>query len=120
MHTVVLVEAACLGTKAVRCDSFAGSKLDRGNFVQFEQIYGLLANFHSREQDRAIDEALRLALDPELDSAVETGRTKLLEDTINVSAFMKWFVSEYPGSAAEMRSDPATGTRRFGRGDGAD
>ena len=109
------VEAACLGTKAVRCDSFAGARFDRGNFIQFEQTYGLLSNFHSQDQERAIDEAVGFVANPGRAADTASRRAKLLEDTVDVAAFMKWFVSHYPASAKEMRADPGTDVRRFGR-----
>jgi len=108
-------EAACLGTRAVRCDGFAGSALERGNFVELERTYGLLSSWNSDSQDEAIDQALALILDPQLEQRSMRRRERLLQETIDVAAFMSWFVAGYPGSAAAMRSDPDLTARRFAR-----
>ena len=95
-------EAAVLGTPAIFFD-FSG----RGYTDEEEQKYGLVFNYKNTEEDR------ELAILKGIDIISANNRKKwidskerLLSDTINVSAFMTWFIESYPESENIMNEDP--------------
>jgi len=96
-------EAAVLGTPAVRCNSFVG-KNDMGNFIELESKYGLIFNYS--DQTQALDKAIELIKDPCLNDEWALKRECLLKDKIDVTAFMTWFIGNYPESFKEMKMNP--------------
>ncbi len=96
-------EAALLGIPAVRCNTFVG-KSDMGNFKELESEYGLIFNYTN--PNIAIRKAIELCNTSNIKRDWEKKREKLLEDKIDVTAFMVWFVENYPQSFAEMKEHP--------------
>ena len=96
-------EAGILGTPAIRCNSFVG-KNDMGNFIELEQKYGLIFNYRSPIQ--AIKKAEELIQDPNLREEWRKRKQKLLNDKINLTAFMVWFVENFPESFKKMKEKP--------------
>ncbi|RJQ27869.1 MAG: DUF354 domain-containing protein [Peptococcaceae bacterium] len=96
-------EAGVLGTPVVRCNSFVGEN-DMGNFLELEQKYGLI--FNCRESDKAISKAVELVRRPDLKEEWQRKREKLLADKIDATAFMVWFVENYPESFQAMKKNP--------------
>lgn len=96
-------EAAVLGTPAIRCNSFVGEN-DMSNFIELEQKYGLIFNF--RDPDKAINKAVELIQKPNLKEEWQKKREQLLKDKIDVTAFMVWFIENYPESFREMKENP--------------
>jgi len=96
-------EAAYLGTPAVRCNSFVGPD-DMSNFVELEQTYGLIFNF--ADPDEAIEKSIELIQRPDIKQEWAVKREKLLQDKIDVTAFMTWFIENYPESRETMINNP--------------
>ena len=96
-------EAAVLGTPAIRCNSFVGPK-DMSNFIELEQRYDLIFNY--RDPERAIKKALELIQQPDLKREWAKKRERLLKDKIDVTAFMTWFIENYPESFEIMKENP--------------
>ena len=96
-------EAGILGTPAVRCNSFVGKK-DMGNFIELEKKYNLIFNY--RDEETAIAKAVELLQQPNLKEEWKKKREKLLKDKIDVTAFMVWFIENYPESFREMKENP--------------
>lgn len=96
-------EAAVLGTPAVRSNSFVG-KNDMGNFIELEKKYNLIFNCVSEET--ALNVAIRILNMPDAKCEWAKKREKLLKDKIDVTAFMIWFIENYPRSFAEMKEHP--------------
>lgn len=96
-------EAACLGTPAIRCNSFVGPN-DMSNFIELEQRYGLIFNY--REPKDALEKALELIQQPDLKREWKKKRENLLKDKIDVTAFMTWFIENYPQSFQIMKENP--------------
>jgi len=90
-------ECAVLGTHAIFCD-FAG----RGYTDEEERDYGLVYNFKLDEssQERSIEKAVELLQDPGLKEKGREKQKRLLNDKIDVTAFMVWFIENYPKSIA--------------------
>lgn len=96
-------EAGVLGTPAIRCNSFVGKK-DMGNFIELEQKYGLIYSFN--EPEKSLEKAIELLKMPNLMIEWEAKKNRLLNDKIDVTAFLVWFVENYPDSFKEMKYNP--------------
>jgi len=86
-------ECAVLGTHAIYCD-FAG----RGYTDEEEEKYGLVFNFKLDEDSikSSLEKAVELLRDNNLKNVGRKKREKLLEDKIDVTAFMVEFIENYP------------------------
>jgi predicted glycosyltransferase len=96
-------EAALLGTPAVRCNSFVG-KNDMGNFVELEERYHLIYN--CGDGPAVLSRVNELLQSPDLKVEWARRREPLLQGKIDLTAFMVWFVENYPGSFAEVKEHP--------------
>ncbi len=96
-------EAAVLGTPAVRSNSFVGEN-DMGNFIDLENNYNLIFNCVS--ESAALDAAIKILNTSGVKGDWAKKREKLLDDKIDVTAFMVWFIRNYPQSFVEMREHP--------------
>jgi predicted glycosyltransferase len=91
-------EAAVLGTPSIYVSSLVGTM---GNFIELEETYDLLYSF--TDGGAALDKAVEILQDPESKEKWRAKRDRLLADKIDVTAFMIWFVENYPESFTEMR-----------------
>lgn len=96
-------EAGILGTPVIRCNSFVGTN-DMGNFIELEHKYKLIFNY--RNPDLAIEKALALIQDPNIKREWNKKKQKLLSDKIDITAFMVWYIENYPKSFREMKDNP--------------
>lgn len=96
-------EAAILGTPAIRCNSFVGPN-DMSNFIDLEKKYGLIFNFN--DPVLAIQKAIELIQTPNLKQEWQEKRGVLLKEKIDITAFMVWFVENYPESFRMMKERP--------------
>ncbi len=94
-------EAAVLGVPAIRCNSFVG-KDDMSNFIELEEKYNLIFNYSDSEE--ALNKALELVKVPKLKEEWSKKREKLLRDKIDVTAFIVWFIENYPESIKETKA----------------
>jgi predicted glycosyltransferase len=95
-------ECAVLGTHAIFSD-FAG----RGYTDEEEEKYKLVFNFKldKESQRESLEKAVELLENNNLKNIGGKKRKKLLEDKIDVTAFMVWFVENYPESFKEMKKN---------------
>jgi len=96
-------EAAVLGTPAIRCNSFVG-KNDMSNYLELEQKYGLIFNFQDLRD--AIKKAVELIGTEKIKEQWSIKRDRLLNDKIDVSAFMIWVIENYPRSIMDIKGKP--------------
>lgn len=94
-------EAAVLGTPSIYVSSLAGTM---GNFVELGENYDLLYSF--TDSDAVLGQAVEILREPASKKNREAKREKLLKDKIDVTAFMIWFIENYPGSFTEMQEHP--------------
>jgi len=94
-------EAAVLGTPSIYVSSLAGTM---GNFIELENTYHLIYSY--KDEDSACSKAVELLQQPDLKTEWAKRRQTLLEDKIDVTAFMVWFVEHYPESFSMMKDDP--------------
>ncbi len=95
-------EAAVLGTPAIRCNSFVGEE-DMSNFIELENEYGLIYNY--RDPKKAMKKASELIKDPKLKEKWAEKRNKLLDDKIDLTSFLIWFIDNYPESADLLKEN---------------
>jgi len=88
-------EAAVMGIPVVRCNSFIGHG-NLGIFQELENKYGLIFNY--KDPEMALKKAIDLAQIPDIRIVWEQKKKGLLQDKIDVTSFMVWFVEHYPES----------------------
>jgi predicted glycosyltransferase len=95
-------ECAVLGTHAIYVNT-----LRLGYTDEEEERYNLVYNFSDKEtmEKQAFDKALELLGNNNLRNEGKRKREKLLNDKIDVTAFMVWFIENYPESFKEMKED---------------
>lgn len=96
-------EAGVLGTPAIRSNSFVGAR-DMGNFIELEERYGLIYNI--REPQKAIEKAVELMQLPNLKKVWKKKQKRLLEEKIDLTSFMIWFLENYPDSFEQLKENP--------------
>ena len=96
-------EAAMLGTPGIFIDN-------NGRFYtkELEEKYGLVFNFTASliDQEKALQKGLELLQNKNLKEHFIKKRNKMLKDKIDVTAFMVWFVGNYPESVRVMKEKP--------------
>lgn len=96
-------EAAVLGTPALRFNDFVG-KL--GYLEELEHKYGLTYGIKTSEPDKLYQKIEELLNTPNLKQEWQNRRRQMLSEKIDVTAFMVWFVENYPESAQIMKANP--------------
>lgn len=99
-------EAALLGTPVIRCNTWAYSPREMSNFIELERHYKLLVNLNIKEQYKAIDKAIKFFKDANLKKEWQKRRQKLFEEKIDVTAFLVWFMTNYPESFKIIKNNP--------------
>jgi predicted glycosyltransferase len=97
------MEAAMLGIPSVRFSDFAGriSVLE-----ELEHVYGLTFVIPTSSPEKLVDKIIELLSMPELEKEFQTRRQKMLNDKIDVTSFLVWFIQNYPESVKIMRENP--------------
>ena len=93
-------EAAVLGTHAIHISTTAKYC---GIFSDLNQ-YGLL--WTSESDEETIQKAIELLQDPDLKIVGQHKRDHLIDQKIDVTAFMIWFIESYPESLELMKQNP--------------
>jgi len=96
------VEAAILGTPGIRFNNFV-KKISV--LEELESKYKLAVGIHSSQPEKLFERIETLLKVKGVDF-LSARRTKLLSDKIDVSAFMIWFLDNYPGSVEKMKQTP--------------
>jgi hypothetical protein len=97
-------EAAVLGTHAIYVNT-----LRLGYTDEEEETYGLVYNFsdpHEMESG-VMRKAIELLSDQDLRVKGKQKQIRLLSEKIDVTAFMIWFINNYPDSVQLMKEDAA-------------
>jgi predicted glycosyltransferase len=93
-------EAAILGTPALKCNSFAHC-LSIPNLL--EDKYGLCYSYLPTEFEKMILKMELLLRNHNLKNDWRKKRLKFLEDNINPTLFLVWFIENYPESFRQMK-----------------
>lgn len=95
-------EAAVLGTPAIRLNSFVG----RIAYLEEEEHkYGLTYGFKPDKFNRMLKKIDELLNNPNLKIEWQKRRQKMLKEKIDVTAFMVWFIENYPESVKIMKEN---------------
>lgn len=97
------VEAAMLGVPSIRFSSFAGriSVLE-----ELENKYNLTFGIKPEETERLFHTLENVLSKENFNDEYKKRRTHMLNDKIDVSSFLKWFICEYPESVKIMKENP--------------
>ena len=95
-------EGAVLGVPGIYIDN-----VSRYYTIEQEKKYGLVFNFTESEEDqeKALAKAVELLSDPATKQKWLIKRDRLLEDKIDVTSFLVWFIENYPQSKNIMHND---------------
>lgn len=96
-------ETAVLGTPALKCNTFSG-RLSIP--TELEKKYGLCYSYKPDEFNVLIGKANELLEQKDLNEDWQKRRQTMLADKIDVTAFMVWFIKNYPESMQIMKDDP--------------
>jgi uncharacterized protein len=91
-------ECAMLGTPAIYVNS-----LDAGT-LQEQAKYGLIYSFRSTEG--VLEKALEIIQDESIKHKHKLLQQKMLADKIDTTAFIVWFIENYPESVKKMKENP--------------
>jgi len=97
------VEAAIMGIPSIRFSDFAGkiSVLE-----ELEHVYNLTIGIHTSEPDKLPFYTEQLLNDENLKETFQNRRQKMLSEKIDVTAFLVWFIENYPESKKIMKENP--------------
>lgn len=96
-------EAAVTGTPSLRCNSFAG----RISYLQEqEDKYGLTFSFKPDQYNIMKEKIRNLLNNKQLKEEWKEKKLRMLKDKIDVTAFMVWFVENYPESCRIINKNP--------------
>jgi len=96
-------EAAVLGTPALRMNSFVG----RISYLEEqEKKYGLTYGFLPDNYNGLLSKIDELLSIPNLKNEWHKRQLKMLQDKIDVTAFLVWFVENYPSSVEILEKEP--------------
>ena len=93
-------EAAVLGTPSIFVSTFTGRF---GTLIELEETYNLLYSF--ADGDAAVEKAIEILQDNKSKENWMIKREQMLKDKIDVTAFMTWFIENYPNSHDKMRKE---------------
>lgn len=96
------VEASVLGTPSIRISSFVGriSVLE-----ELQNKYNLTVGIKPDNEDKVKDKLKIILNSTNTKSISLKNREKMLEEKIDVSAFLTWFIHNYPISVSYLKSD---------------
>ncbi|MDP4282708.1 MAG: DUF354 domain-containing protein [Bacteroidota bacterium] len=97
------MEAAMLGTPSIRISDFSGriSVLE-----ELEKKYSLTYGVKPSDEQGIFDTVNKLLNMPDRKEIFQARRKKMLNDKIDVTAFLTWFIHDYPASAIVMKKLP--------------
>jgi len=101
--TTMSTEAAVLGTPAVEFDEYF---YEIEQMVEIEKKYGLIHCFRTNEEAEFLDKVMELVNTKNLKEIYGKRRSKLLEETIDVSGFLIWLFENYPRSKKAYFENP--------------
>ncbi|MCG2810714.1 MAG: DUF354 domain-containing protein [Candidatus Aminicenantes bacterium] len=92
-------ECAMLGTPAIYINA-----QDVHTIREQETKYGLV--FSYRDFDGVVEKALKLIKIPDLRNEFRLKKEKMISENIDLTAFLVWFVENYPSSKEIMKENP--------------
>lgn len=99
----MIAEAAVLGTPSVRFNDFVGKI---SYLEELEHKYGLTYGIQTNKPDELMKKVNELLTMPDLKHVWKNKMCKMLKEKIDVTAFIGWFIENYPTSKITMRDNP--------------
>ena len=99
------VEAAMLGVPSLRFNDFVGPKRI-GVLVELEEKYQLTYGISSKQPDLLYSKVKEILSLPNVREEWQNRRNKMLGEKIDVTAFITWFIENYPESKKIMLENP--------------
>ena len=99
----MIAEAAVLGTPSIRFNDFVG-KL--GYLEELEYKYGLTCGIKTSEPEKLLAKVEELLSYPNIKVEWAQKKEKMLQEKIDVTAFMVWFIENYPKSLKISKENP--------------
>jgi predicted glycosyltransferase len=96
-------EAAMLGVPSLRFNDFVGAK-KIGVMEEMEHVYGLTYGISSHEQEKLYAKVAELLAMTNLRETFQERRQKMLNEKIDVTAFLTWFIENYPKSVQKAKN----------------
>lgn len=100
--TTMCAEAAVLGTPAIEIDDWYA---DFRQYAELNGKYQLLFGFGTNQIDDVITKIKELLVQADLKAIFKLRRDRMLQDKIDVSAFLFWLVTEYPENPSRYFED---------------
>lgn len=97
------MEAAMLGIPSIRYSDFSGRI---GVLEELEKKYGLTYGIKPGHPDQLFLKVSELLNIPDLALEFQKRRKKMLNEKIDVTAFMIWLIENFPESAENIRKEP--------------
>lgn len=97
-------EAAVLGTPSIEFDDYFD---EIGQMQELEHTYGLNLCVKTSEPEELFKKVKEFINTPNLIEENRKRCQKLVDDKIDVSAFLIWFMENYPESVSVLKKDPA-------------
>lgn len=96
-------EGAMLGIPGIYLDN-TGRLYTR----ELQEKYGMVFNYSESPEDqlKAIQKGVELLTTPNIKEQWQLKRQKMLREKIDVTAFLVWFIENYPGSVQVMKDNP--------------
>jgi len=95
-------ESAILGTPSICISSWAGET----GVIKDLQEYNLLYCYKPEYENKAMKKGFELLKNENIKTKWEKSRQKMLSENIDVTAFMVWFIENYPRSVKIMKENP--------------
>lgn len=97
------MEASMLGVPNIRFSDFSGriSVLE-----ELENTYGLTIGIKTDNPQKLFDESVKLLSQRDLKETFQKRKEAMLHDKIDVTAFLVWFIENYPESKKIMATNP--------------
>jgi len=102
--TTMGAEAAVLGTPSIEFDNYF-EEIEQ--MQELENEYGLNFCVKTSEPEELFNKVEEFINIPDLKEEFRKRRQKLIADKIDVSAFLIWFIENYPESVSVLKKDPS-------------
>lgn len=96
-------ESAMLGTPAICISSWACNSL--GNLEELRE-YNLIYCYHPNNEKLAINKAMDIIVNDDIKKIWQNKAKKFINDRIDLTSFLFWFIENYPESHKIMKENP--------------
>jgi hypothetical protein len=99
----MIAEAAVLGTPAIRFNDFVGKI---GYLNELEHRYGLSFGYRTNQKNEFLTKISEILEQKDIKKTWNQRLKQMLDDKIDVTSFMVWFIENYPESIQIVKTEP--------------